>query len=183
MEQDASASYDIPDDKIELIDGEKPATFRKVIEFLKNSGVEFKHFSHKPVRTSKEAAEERGVAMGSGAKALLVKYAGKDVGEGHALLVMSASRKVAWKNVKEHLGTKNVSFASVNDVMEVTGCVPGAVPPFGSVFKVKTLVDPSLSAQGEIINFNCGLQSQSVTMRTEDYFKVEQPAVLDFTTD
>ena len=167
MEKPATQSYDIPDDKIELIEGENPATFRKVIEFLKTSGIQFSHHSHKPVRTSKEAAEERGVDMGSGAKALLIKYSGKDSGQGYALLVMSASRKVAWKNVKENLGTKNVSFAPVPEVMNVTGCVPGAVPPFGSVFKVKTLVDPSLEKQGEIINFNCGLQSQSVSMKTQ----------------
>lgn len=176
------ASYDIPDDKLELVPGENPATFRKVIKFLKDSGVEFKHFSHKPVRTSAEAAEERGVELGSGAKALLIKYILKPDIIKYALLVMSASRKVAWKGVKDYLGTKNVAFAKVEDVMKVTGCIPGAVPPLGSLFGVKTLVDPSLKSQGSIINFNIGLQSQSVTLGTEDYLRIENPTELDFTS-
>ena len=65
----------------------------------------------------------------------------------------------------------------------MAGCVPGAVPPFGSVFGVSTLVDPSLEKQGEIINFNIGLRSRSVSMKTKDYLSLEKPTVLSFTTD
>lgn len=176
------ASYDIPDDKLELVEGEHPNTFRKAIKFISETGVPFKHFSHKPVRTSAEAAEERGVEMGSGAKALLVKYAGKNCGSGFALLVMSAVRKVSWPEVKQFLGTSNVSFAKVEEVKKVTGCVPGAVPPIGSLFGVKTLLDPSLKTQGDIINFNIGLQSQSITMNTQDYIKIENPSEVNFTS-
>ncbi len=173
--------HQIPEQPL-LDEGENSATFFKCIEFMKKSGIPFKHFSHKPVKTSEEAAKERGVDVNTGAKALLVKYTAKEGGDKYALLVMSAGRKVSWKEVKQHLNSKNVTFAKVEEVMQVAGCIPGAVPPFGSVFGVPTLVDPSLEAQGDIINFNCGLRSQSLTMKTKDYLSVEKPAVFTFTT-
>ena len=57
----------------------------------------------------------------------------------------------------------------------------GAVPPFGSVFGVQTYMDPSLMEQGEIINFNVGLRTHSVTMKGADYLEIEKPKVLKFT--
>ena len=173
-----------PATTIILEEGESETTFRKVIEFVKSKGIEFKHFSHKPVKTSKEASDERGVDMNSGAKALLVRYTPKDGKEvKFALLVMSAGKKVSWKEVKAHVGSKDVSFAKLEEVKAVSGCIPGAVPPFGSVFGIQTIVDPSLRKQGDIINFNCGLRSQSLSMKTEDYFKIENPFTLQFATD
>ena len=45
-------------------------------------------------------------------------------------------------------------MATPKDVHEATGCVTGAVPPFGSVFSIPTFVDNSLQEQGSTINFN-----------------------------
>ena len=59
---------------------------------------------------------------------------------------MSASRKFSWKLVKKALGAKNLKFATTDEVWTVTRCLTGAVPPFGSAFGVKTLVDNSLKA-------------------------------------
>jgi len=57
---------------------------------------------------------------------------------------MSASKKLVWSKVKAILGTKKVVMASVEEVTNVTQCLPGAVPPFGSLFKIETLLDQSL---------------------------------------
>ncbi len=77
-------------------------------------------------------------------------------------------------------------MASANDVWEVTGCVPGAVPPFGSLWRAKgvarTVADRSLLEQGPTINFNAGLRTESVGMQVEDWIKVEDPRVEDFSS-
>ena len=49
---------------------------------------------------------------------------------------------------------KKLRMATPKDVHEATGCVTGAVPPFGSVFSIPTFVDNSLQEQGSTINFN-----------------------------
>ena len=63
---------------------------------------------------------------------------------------------------------------------EITGCVPGAVPPFGSIWGLKTYMDDSLQEQGEEINFNAGLRTNSVRMSVADYLRVEEPVVCKF---
>ena len=70
--------------------------------------------------------------------------------------------------------SKKLRFATDKEVYEVSGCLRGAVPPFGSMFArpIQTYVDRSLSSN-EMINFNCGLRTHSLSMRYEDYVSVE----------
>ena len=56
-----------------------------------------------------------------------------------------------------------------------TGCVNGAVPPFGSLFGAHTYLDKSLIEQGDTMNFNAGLRTHSINMKVEDYLNVENP--------
>ena len=99
------------------------------------------------------------------------------------LAVMSASKKFSWKLVKKVLKAKNIRFATVDEVKSVTGCLPGAVPPFGSVFGVQTIVDESLGIQGDTINFNCGLRTHSIQMLYKDYIALEKPSKIAIFTE
>jgi len=125
----------------------------------------------------------RGVPLASGAKAMLLKGS-KPLPHGSPFLlaVLSAARKADLRALRGALAQKSVSLASVEDVWALTGCVPGAVPPFGSLFAgVKTYCDPSLVEQGEFINFNAALRGSSVIgLRVADFLRVEQPTVLAF---
>ena len=58
-------------------------------------------------------------------------------------------------------------------MFSVTKCLTGAVPPFGSVFGIDTMVDESIKSQGDTINFNCGLRTHSVRISVEDYLNFE----------
>ncbi len=55
----------------------------------------------------------------------------------------------------------------------------GAVPPFGSLFNVPTYVDESLFKQGDFINFNAGLRTRSMIMKSDDYKKLEVSTVIN----
>jgi Ala-tRNA(Pro) deacylase len=72
-------------------------------------------------------------------------------------------------------------MATEEQVKIITGCLPGAVPPFGSVFNVETLVDQSLIDQGEKINFNAGLRTYSFGLFVKDFLEIEKPKILQFT--
>ena len=53
------------------------------------------------------------------------------------------------------INKKKLRLADAATVKRSTGCIPGAVPPFGSIFEgVSTYVDNSLKEQGDTINFN-----------------------------
>lgn len=79
----------------------------------------------------------RGVELGSGAKAMLIKDSGKKLANPDVLFylaVVSASKRFDSKLFKKLIKCKNIKFASPEEVFSVTGCRPGAVPPFGSMF-------------------------------------------------
>lgn len=144
----------------------------RLIELLKQSGCKFEISHHAPTRTSEEASRIRGVSMHSGAKALVTK--GHKTGT-HYIFVVPADLKLDNKKAKDIVG-ENVGFAT--DVEVVTGCVPGSVPPFGSIFGFRTIVDPRLK-DNEIMNFNAASLTDSVAMRVEDYLRIENPEMVE----
>jgi len=119
----------------------------------------------------------RGATLASGAKAMLLTTKPSDA---FVLAVISASEKMDSKAFKKAGGFKSTKFATESEVFGLTGCRPGAVPPFGSLWGIKTFVDSSLLEQGETINFNSGLKTSSVCMRVDDYLSAEKPTVGSF---
>ena len=116
---------------------------------------------------------------------MLIKDSGKKLtrdGVPYYLAVLSASTRFSSKQFKKTINCKNFRFATPEEVHSATGCLPGAVPPFGSVFGIPVWVDRSLGRNDEI-NFNCGLRTQSMSMKYADYFEVEKPTFHVFTDE
>ncbi len=144
----------------------------RLSHWLTSQNVPFAMIHHAPVYTSEEAARVRGTPLGSGAKALMVK-----AGEAFLLLVLPADRKLDSKMVQAGLGVKSLRFATKEELLQRTGLEPGAVPPFGSLFELPTVLDPDLAAYSQI-NFNAGDHRCSISMAYDDYLRVEQPQCL-----
>lgn len=158
----------------------------KILKLLAHHNVSYKTLDHLPTRTSQESADIRGVPLSSGAKAMLLRGKKNSLpcSKTFCLAVMSAAAKADLKKLKQLLGVKELSMATESEVRLVTGCIPGAVPPFGSLFEnVFTVADSSLQKQGTTINFNAGLRTKSIIgLSTSDYFDIEKPMKLDFST-
>ncbi|KRX10736.1 YbaK/aminoacyl-tRNA synthetase-associated domain [Pseudocohnilembus persalinus] len=159
---------------------ENDFAYQQIIHLLNSKNINYKLTTHKPTKTSQESAEVRGATIASGAKAMLIKESKNQI---FCLLVMSAAKKLSWKLAKQIINSKKCGMASEIDVYEITKCLPGAVPPFGSIFKIQTYMDNSLIQQGDIINFNCGLRTKSIQMQIQDYLKVENSQICDFTEE
>jgi Ala-tRNA(Pro) deacylase len=164
---------------------EDPATSARVLALLDaHASGAYTTLRHAPTRTSQESADVRGVALASGAKAMLIR-ASKPLAHGgpFVLCVLSAACVADLKKLRAVLGVSRLSMASVAEVQAVTGCIPGAVPPFGSLFPgVATLMDGSLQRQGAVINFNCGLRTLSVLgLPVAAYLAIERPTLAEFT--
>ena len=84
------------------------------------------------------------------------------------------------KKVRKSLNNSKVKIASSDRVKEVTACEVGGVPPFGSLFDVKTLGDSAV-LKNETCFFNAGDKTLSVQMKVKDWLTIEQPEVQDFT--
>jgi Ala-tRNA(Pro) deacylase len=153
---------------------EDESTFNQLTSLLSSKQIQIS--SHEATRTSEESASIRGTSLESGAKAMLLKD-----GVNFVLAVMSASRKLDSNKFKKLIKCKNLKFASEEEVWSVTKCLPGAVPPFGSIWGVRTFMDESLRTQGESINFNAGLRTRSMFLTVQDYLDVERPIIGEFT--
>jgi len=151
------------------------SVFSRVETLLKQQGVSFAVLRHQPVFTSEEAAAVRGVALCTGAKALICKVDARFV-----MFVIPADRKLDSKRVRQALGIRALRFATPEELRELTGLPPGAVPPFGRLFGLPTYCDARL-AENEQINFNAGDHSISVSLRCADYLRVENPSLGAFT--
>ena len=82
--------------------------------------------------------------------------------------------------IKAHFKAKKLRFASAEELLDLTGLVPGSVPPFGTPLLPFTLfVDRSIR-QNERIAFNAGSLTDSIVMDVEDYLKIASPTVFDF---
>ncbi len=156
-------------------------TVQDIKTLLEKNDIEYKFFEHKPVRTSEEAVKVRpDYSLQQGAKAMIVKP--KINGERtFVMLVLPGDKRFDNKKVKKVLDAKDVTFASEEEVAKLTnGVIPGGVPPFGNLFGLKVVADPDLFKNDEIV-FNCGDQSASIAMKSEDYERIVKPEIVEIT--
>jgi Ala-tRNA(Pro) deacylase len=145
--------------------------YHRLEKRLLDHNVQFKVLRHEPVYTSQDAARVRGVALASGAKALVCKAEDRFV-----MFVMPADRRLANKKIRRLLGIRKLRFATRDEVFELTGLLPGSIPPFGSVFGLPTWCDEELAEQSQI-NFNAGDHAISISMTYSDYVAIEKPTI------
>ena len=150
------------------------SVFERVESLLNQHGIAFQVLRHEPVYTSEEAARIRGTPLASGAKALICKGEDRFV-----MFVVPADRKLDSHAVRRAKGWRKLRFATREEVLELTGLAPGSIPPFGSLFGLPTLSDERLG-DNEVINFNAGDHSISVSMRYADYVLAEKPELGTF---
>jgi Ala-tRNA(Pro) deacylase len=146
-----------------------PSVFERVESLLAPQGVDYKVLRHEPVYTSEQAARVRGTPLASGAKALICK--GEDT---FVMFVLPADRKLDSAASRRACGWRKLRFASREEIVQLTDLLPGSIPPFGSLFGLRTLCDQRLS-ENEFINFNAGDHSISISMSYADYVRVEKP--------
>ena len=150
--------------------GSTPVTER-LERFLREQGARFRIMEHAPVFTSEEAARVRGTPIESGAKALVFL-----AGDRPVHVVLPGARRVDNARLRAVLGSRTLRFATQAELLALTGCVPGAVPPFGNLFGLPALVDEAL-AEREEIAFSAGSNTVSIIMRGADFLRLSEARV------
>ncbi len=155
-------------------------TAQTILNLLKKQDIWFETFEHEPVRTSEEAAKIRhGYSLHQGAKALIIKVLTKTGESEFMMFVLPGDSRFSNKKVKQCLNAKDIRFATPKEISDLTeGIQIGGVPPFGNLFNLKVMVDPTLLENEKII-FNAGDRSFSIAIKSEDYKKLVQPTLID----
>ena len=145
-------------------------------ELLTRSGIAFKEIRHEPTQTSEESARVRGEALAVGAKALLLK-----TDDEFQLFVLPADRQLDAKCVKQKLKVRSIRFATKEELFELTGLVPGSVPPFGlPVLPFKLYADMAIGTVEDKVAFNAGSLTLSIVMTASDWKAVAKPVQFSF---
>lgn len=130
---------------------------QKIINILKEYNVPYEVIEHEAVYTNPVMAEKLGVTAGETVKNLMLETAeGKII-----LVVLPGDKRFDSKRVAEKAGTKRVSFAKPETVLEVAGCEVGCVPPFGHIKPVQVYMDKQLLWKKDVY-FNPGVHTKSV---------------------
>lgn len=147
--------------------------------WLTSLSVPYREVQHAVTRTSEESARARGEPLQHGGKALLLKGDHEFV-----LCVLPAHRQLDSTAIRRAFGWKKLRFATPEELLEQTGLVPGAVPPFGHpILPFPLCLDDALLLN-ERIAFNAGSLTDSMIMTMSDYLRAARPArILSFSRE
>ncbi len=144
-------------------------------DYLRGLRVPFEVILHRPVPSAARLAGTVHVPGRWVAKSVLVR-----VGSEYVLAVLPATHKIDFDRLRRVLGVAYVELADVAELERVFfDCQPGAVPPLGRAYGVKTVMDAALVGAPEIL-FDGNQHHEGVRMRLTDYESVEAPQKAHF---
>ena len=142
-------------------------------EFLSRNHVSFERLRHPSTYTANRIAQALHVPGRKVAKSVLVR-----TNHGYMLIVLPASCRIDMDRLRLELG-EQVDLATEDEIEQLfADCERGAMPPFGSLYHLPTIVDESL-AQEEIV-FEGQEHDQAVKMAYKDYETIEHPRMGHF---
>jgi Cys-tRNA(Pro)/Cys-tRNA(Cys) deacylase len=147
-----------------------------VTDALDQLAIEYRLFLHsEPVHSLQQAAEERGILPDQIVRSLVFRLE-----EGSFLLVLAGGpSNISWPKLRRYLGVKRMTTATAEEVVRVTGFVPGAVSPFGLSQNMRTLADESVLTHKHI-SLGAGIRNAGIMMKSRDLLKFLKLEVGDF---
>ena len=95
----------------------------------------------------------------------------------YVVAVLPATHYVNLDKTREALQAQTVELASEIEMAErCPDCEVGTLPPFGSQYEMRTIVDSLLTADEEMI-FEGNTHSEAIRMKSRDFLAVEKPLV------
>ncbi len=139
-------------------------------ELLTSRNITFQRLPHRRTYTANRMAQALHVKGREVAKTVLIR-----TGHGHALAVLPATHHIDLEQLGEDLGEEHVELASEEEMDRLfPDCERGAVPPFGSLYQMPTIMDDSL-AEDQTIVFEGPDHEQAIRMSLSDYEAIEHP--------
>jgi len=145
---------------------------KRLREHLDARNVKYVVISHSQAFTAQEIAASLHVPGREMAKTVVVKSP-----QGLALCVVRAMDRLDLELVASRLGTTHARLATEQEFQHsFPDCEMGAMPPFGNLYDVPTLVDEALTHDREIV-FNAGTHVDAIRMSYADFADMAKPKV------
>lgn len=145
----------------------------KLMNYLDEHDKKYVVVKHSPAFTAQEVAASAHIPGKDMVKTVIVKVDGD-----MKMVVLPSTHNVDFDSIKETLGAGEVELASEDEFESMfPDCELGAMPPFGHLYDMQTLVAEALTKDEEIA-FNAGTHKELVKMSYRDYEELAKPHIL-----
>ena len=145
---------------------------QEVYQFLKDNNIQYEVTEH-PAVYNMEEMDNLHLPYPYSAKNLFVR---DDKKANYYLITVKEEKRVNLKELRKQNGTRNLSFASENDLIDILRLTPGSVTPFGLLNdkeqKVKFYIDEDLLSGDGMIGIHPNENTATVWLKTEDLIKI-----------
>ncbi len=125
-------------------------------------------FAHSAdIRSLEDAAHQRGQTPEQVIRSLLFRLPDHSF----VMVLVSGPGQIDWRILRQQLNLTRMAMATPEEVLEVTGCQPGTVSPFGLKRSVRILVDEDILHLNEI-SFGSGERGKAILIQVSAALKV-----------
>ncbi len=148
---------------------------RRIKQYMFHNAVGYSTKSHPIAFTAQETAAMEHVPGHKLAKTVLLKADDRLI-----MAVLPADRTIRLDKLKSAIGCVSLRLAEEKEFTpSFEYCERGAMPPFGRLFGLPLYCDELLAGEPEI-EFNAGTHTILMSMKFEDFRRIESPVMLDF---
>jgi len=142
----------------------------KIDELLASRRIPFERLPHEPVFTANRVAQTLHVRGNDVAKTVVLRTR-----RGYVVAVVPAPMRIDLEKLGRQLNDDDVRIASEEEIAQLfPDCEVGAMPPFGSIYHLPTVIDDSLAEDDRIV-FEAQSHDAAIRMNYRDYEEIEHP--------
>ena len=146
---------------------------QQIYDYLQENSIWHEITEHKAVYNMAELAEVPCPYPEADAKNLFVR---DDKKQNYYLITVKGEKRVNLKAFRKAQGTRNLSFASAEDLMERLGLIPGAVTPLGvlndETRSVKVFLDQDFLQEPGLVGVHPNENTATVWLRAVDLIRI-----------
>ena len=146
---------------------------QQIYDYLQENSIWHEITEHKAVYNMAELAEVPCPYPEADAKNLFVR---DDKKQNYYLITVKGEKRVNLKAFRKAQGTRNLSFASAEDLMERLGLIPGAVTPLGvlndETGSVKVFLDQDFLQEPGLVGVHPNENTATVWLKAEDLIRI-----------
>lgn len=145
----------------------------KIRDYLDKNNIKYVTLQHSKAFTAQEVAASAHIPGRNMVKPVIVHVDG-DL----KMVVLPSTHDIDFEAIKDTLNANDVKLAAESDFKDLfPDCELGAMPPFGNLYDVETIVSESLTADVEIA-FNAGSHSEIIKMNYSEYESLVEPEIM-----
>ncbi len=145
----------------------------EIINILKTKNIWFELEEHQAVFNMEDLNELNLKYNDRDAKNIFVR---DDKKLNYYLITIKGDKRIDLKQFRKDFNTRNLSFASPEDLMEILNLIPGSVSPLGLLndknLKVKFYIDKYFLNDTGIIGIHPNENTSSLWIKTEDLIEI-----------